>query len=307
MTICSLCNIKEGRGHENTKDHLQRLAYTSLNFPYKCHLCKRGFENSQGFSSHKNSGTHIKNESIRQGPPPSLLLKDKDLEAFKEAYPKYTPDETFKDAYNKYIISQEEYQNPDIREYLDIYEDEIIKILNSEVEVAPRKYKIQITSKYETERGDILYLNCSSYYKPIFNKIREIQDDVKESLEEEFERVSEEGESGKVFIGFVKLVLHTNKIKGFAGNCYVAMPFESKYVVNVQNEDTECFRYAVLCSVFYDKLKNNKNRVKTYEPYLNSLDFDSVEFPMKIENISSFERKNKLKINVFSMDKKWIL
>ena len=211
MTICELCNTIKGRGHDNTKDHLQRMAYTSAQ--YKCDLCKKGFENTRGLSSHKNSGLHIKNEAQ------SKIVK---LDTIKEVHTVYTPeakpDETFLNVYKKYIITTEEYKNPDIREYIEMYEKDIVNKLNSETSFI--KYKLQILVKFETESGQPMYFNISSFYRPKFNKISEIHSNVIESLEDEFERVSDEGESAKIFVSFEKLVLHTNKIKGFAGCSY---------------------------------------------------------------------------------------
>ena len=55
-------------------------------------------------------------------------------------------------------------------------------------------------------------------------------------------------------------------------------------VVNVQNKDNQCFKWAVL----YKKLENE-------------LDFTGKSFPVNLDDISKFEKQNDLAVSVYSV------
>ena len=84
---------------------------------------------------------------------------------------------------------------------------------------------------------------------------------------------------------------------------YIKLPphlKKTKSIVNIQNKDNKCFLWSVL--VHLHRAKNKyKFRVSNYIPYED--DFSEVSFPIQISQVKIFERKNKLSINVFGLDK----
>ena len=72
-------------------------------------------------------------------------------------------------------------------------------------------------------------------------------------------------------------------------------------VVNVKNNDNMCFIWAILYALRNSDVKSNFNRVTNYEEYIHTLKFDTASMPMKIEDISRFEKLNGLAINVYSI------
>ena len=84
-------------------------------------------------------------------------------------------------------------------------------------------------------------------------------------------------------------------------NNFIELPkyiASKKAIINVQNDDNECFKYAVLSALHYDDI-NNHERVTKYKPYLDELNFKGIKFPVTDRGIIKFEKQNPQSINVF--------
>ncbi len=71
-----------------------------------------------------------------------------------------------------------------------------------------------------------------------------------------------------------------------------------KCCINVKNNDNQCFKWSVL-SALHPTLKDPQ-RVLKYKQFENELNFNNLEFPIKIDDIPKFEKLNNISINVFS-------
>ena len=96
--------------------------------------------------------------------------------------------------------------------------------------------------------------------------------------------------------------LRINKYDALSrGSSYIPLPFTTTAVVNVRNEDHECFRYAVL-GKHLPSTTHDKNRVSQYYPYFDKYDFSCVNFPTPLRDIPTFEEKNNVSISVFGIE-----
>ena len=73
----------------------------------------------------------------------------------------------------------------------------------------------------------------------------------------------------------------------------------SKSIVNIQKDDNYCFLWSILAYKY--KVDNHRERVSHYQKYFHELNQGDIQFPMKIKDIPTFERINKLNINVFEL------
>src|SRR2546425_3192373 len=136
-----------------------------------------------------------------------------------------------------------------------------------------------------------------------------VQDtDVSNTLDEAFkvlERELEEVElkkSGWSLYAIDGLRLRVNKYRPLSGSTYIPLPQKianKKACINVENDDNECFRYAVL-SKFVTK---DAQRQSQYNNIQHQYDFSSITFPTSLEEVKKFEKKNNISINVFGLDK----
>ena len=87
------------------------------------------------------------------------------------------------------------------------------------------------------------------------------------------------------------------------GKSYIATPESiagKRAVVNIHNEDERCFEYAILASQHYPWIdQSHAKRPGQYTQWLDTLKFDGCETPMALDDITKFEKQNKLSINVF--------
>ena len=60
-----------------------------------------------------------------------------------------------------------------------------------------------------------------------------------------------------------------------------------------------CFICSVLCGCLSICDKPHPERVNHYKEHLKNLNYDEKDMPMKIDKIIHFEKRNKLRINVF--------
>lgn len=102
-----------------------------------------------------------------------------------------------------------------------------------------------------------------------------------------------------------RLIMKISKYTPAHGSSYIELPEKianKKCCVNIQNEDNRCFEYSVLCGLHHEEIKKDLQRVSKYKPYANQLKFDGIDFPVEVDDVSSFEEQNEIPINVFGLD-----
>lgn len=105
--------------------------------------------------------------------------------------------------------------------------------------------------------------------------------------------------SGWRFAHTIALEVKTAIYKPLHGKSYIRCPAwieNKKCIVNVKNDDEQCFKWAVLscvCASGY-KLINPKrqNEVSQYTKHEDMLDFSGIKYPTSIDDIKLFEKKN---------------
>ena len=88
------------------------------------------------------------------------------------------------------------------------------------------------------------------------------------------------------------------------GSSYIPLPdwiSKKRVIINIQNRDEKCFLWCVL-RYLYPRDKND-TRLTDLKKYEHSLNTKGINFPMKIKDISKFEKLNPELpgINVFSV------
>ena len=101
----------------------------------------------------------------------------------------------------------------------------------------------------------------------------------------------------------VQLEIHTVEFNPAKGSSYIKLPqwiSNKKAIVNIQNKDEKCFLWCVLR--YLHPKEDHEEKLKDLEKYENELITKRITFPMKLKDISKFEKLNpKLPgINVFS-------
>ena len=155
---------------------------------------------------------------------------------------------------------------------------------------------------FENDEGDFKQAYISHLAVPYENLFPDFLPD---KLREKIESFAEMG-SGWKLVKILKYWFHivrTNSLPYLSGRSYLPTPtalLHSMAIVNVQNEDHLCFLYSILAVTKYSEINKHRYRVSNYAPYLSELTYSLDDMPMRICNISQFERNNPhLSINVF--------
>ena len=103
----------------------------------------------------------------------------------------------------------------------------------------------------------------------------------------------------------VRLEIYTVEYNPTKGSSYIPLPdwiSNKKAIVNIQNKDEKCFLWCVLR--YLHPKEKDEHRLTGLKEYVNSLNTKGITFPMKLKDITKFEKLNPELpgINVFSVN-----
>ena len=104
----------------------------------------------------------------------------------------------------------------------------------------------------------------------------------------------------------LKLEIHLVGFVPLKGNSWIPLPetiSKKKAVINMKNEDNECFKWCVTRAL--NPVEHHPERItQDLRRQSEELNWRGIEFPMKIDQIDKFERMNeRMSVNVFYYDK----
>ena len=157
---------------------------------------------------------------------------------------------------------------------------------------------IERLEEYEAFFSTTNYKNLQS--TNIENKLKKGFD----KILKDFEEFQIKG-SGWYFKEVLKLEVHTVKYNPIRGSSYIDLPDwikNKKAIINIKNSDEKCFIWCIL-RYLYPKEKDGRY-LKDLRKYEFSLNTKGLTFPLKLKDISKFEKLNPEipGINVFSND-----
>ena len=129
-------------------------------------------------------------------------------------------------------------------------------------------------------------------------------DDIEKSIDE----FTENG-SGWVFLKISEVRISMFDYDALpGGSSYIETPKKianKNAIINVQNRDNKCFLWSILAALH--EPATNAQRVAKYKPYENELYDNELDYPVKPNShqISKFEEKNNLSINIYSHTDKY--
>ena len=117
-----------------------------------------------------------------------------------------------------------------------------------------------------------------------------------EIIKEKIEKWMKEG-SDWIIKNIPRMIIKVVKYQPYAGASYIE--FQNKNCINIKNDDNKCFDYSFLCSVYHDEIGNKDlQRVSKYKNYMNKIDRTGIEYPVKLDDIETYEKNNGFPINV---------
>jgi len=125
-----------------------------------------------------------------------------------------------------------------------------------------------------------------------------------DTIEERIQNFNQQGSNWR-FQRVLSLDVHLVDYIPLRGSSYIKLPKflrGKKAVINIQNkDDNQCFKWSVLRHLH--PCKNHPERLSSLREYENNLDFTGIEFPVKIDDISTFEKRNQgISVNVYGYE-----
>ncbi|XP_029341572.1 uncharacterized protein LOC115033345 [Acyrthosiphon pisum] len=190
------------------------------------------------------------------------------------------------------------------RDFLDHSKPEIYAILNESIENSPVKYNIKLEATYiipntHTRENRAFKTRSRSVFQ---------SDDVNIFLELDFIKLLQEQEdmelkgSGFSLESIYGIIFNVNLYKPLGGSSYIPLPAfieRKKATINILNFDEKCFKYSILA-----KLVNPVHAERIGSNYVeveNRYDFKNINFPASLNDVTKFEKTNKVSVNIYSL------
>jgi len=135
--------------------------------------------------------------------------------------------------------------------------------------------------------------------------------DINTNLNEAIEKISKalatyqrEG-SGWLLSHILHVDLYVAQYTPIKGSSYLPLPKklkDKKAILNIQNNDNQCFKWCILAALHPIDRKDQPQRIQHYRPYEHELNFEGIEFPVTIDKIPKFEKQNGIAVNVFGFE-----
>ncbi|XP_071444738.1 uncharacterized protein [Hetaerina americana] len=246
-------------------------------------------------AGHEMSDVHLRH-AIRQG----QCNENEDLQTSTIIEVKTA----FKGRLKTYWLSGGD-KRSDLASFLKSHQNVVTQKIKEEVSICPVKINLLVKVKFSKKEELV-----DRWYKT--KNVRVLQtddvDDVVVELSDKLLREKSEHEgkgSGWTFTEILGLELRINRYTPLRGSSYFELPEKIRRthsVINVGNYDDYCFKYAIWAK----NIEQNPQRVAKYltEQCCSGYDWNCVEYPVELENIPKFEKKNNISINVFGLDEK---
>ena len=153
---------------------------------------------------------------------------------------------------------------------------------------------------------DKAYFNSETHINLETSDVKEILTEVIRSIIEKIAMYQKNG-SGWYFREIVHLEIHTADYNPMRGSSYIPLPdwiMRKKAIVSIRNKDEKCFLWCVLR--YLHPRDKNDFRLTDLKQYEKSLNIKGIKFPVKLKDISKFEKLNPdiPGINVFSVNER---
>ena len=210
-------------------------------------------------------------------------------------------------------VSEENPNNKDLfvfaretkEKFTDLVENEIQKLKSVKV-----SFGLQVEFSIERDGGTQYMEHYFRENEPhVFNRNDEDQiktefDGFVERIKGEIESWSERG-SGWVLERIMTAYVNVARYQPLRGGTYSPLPAnleKKKAIINVQNRDNECLKWALRAALFPPQDGKNPQRPSKY-PVNDGINYEGIDFPTPVKQIDKLEAQNKnLAINVFGWE-----
>ncbi|KAJ8980524.1 hypothetical protein NQ317_008321 [Molorchus minor] len=146
----------------------------------------------------------------------------------------------------------------------------------------------------EKELSDIKSFNTKNKIITIATDLHQIFEEFTEEMTSQASEFQEK-DSGWTLKHILFLDVNINKFTPMSASSYIKLPKAIAYknaVLNIYNKDNACFAWSINASIF--PAEGDPQQTTSYPHYDTLLNFRDLEFPMKLKDISKFEKMNNI-------------
>ena len=106
-------------------------------------------------------------------------------------------------------------------------------------------------------------------------------------------------------------IMHTDisihRLNLTRGSSYISLPdwlAKKKAILNPKNLDMKCFKWSIIAALKWEEIDRDHQRVSKLRRYENEFDWEGISYPVSTKDISKFERRNRISVNVLALNGK---
>lgn len=194
----------------------------------------------------------------------------------------------------------------DIDEFFNEVKPKFLNLITEQIEKHKSvKINIELFGQYFLQTKETLETKSFNTKNKIITSTSNLNVIFSEFLSVVKEKASifAENGSGWALSKILYLELNVNKHNPIKASSYIPLPKEivlKHAVINVKNNDSYCFGWSVISALF--PTNHNSDRTSSYPNFHNHLNFEGIEFPIKLRDIKKFEELNQISINVYGLE-----
>ena len=108
-----------------------------------------------------------------------------------------------------------------------------------------------------------------------------------------------------VFNEVLFLDVNFHQLNLMKGSSYLPLPdfiAKRKAIINPQNGDEECFKWAIITADKWTDIDSHPERVSNLMEFADNYNWSGLEFPVSLKQIGKFEAKNNISVNVLGLE-----
>ena len=174
-----------------------------------------------------------------------------------------------------------------------------------------RSAKVQATMWIRFKQdGESIELAFNSRMMTVYNlsEINEIANEMIAHMREQIENPALLN-SRFVFDEVLFMDIDFHQLNLTRGSSYVPLPewlANRKAIINPQNQDQKCFKWAVIAASRWEEIDSHPERVFKLKRFEKDFDWSGIKFLVSVKDIKGFETKNRISINLLATEGKEI-
>ncbi|GFW95212.1 c2H2-type domain-containing protein [Trichonephila clavipes] len=303
--VCDVCHKTFSRLDallRHKKTHTEKKTHS-------CDLCKRVFSRKDILQRHRLTHFNLTNQQSTSNAVSKRRLIPSQIPPSKKRKP-----DNSAHALNVFTIvtfNSITDNELDFLKFFDYVRPFIFGELKSKLEEkkAIKWYAVvQATLTRTTQENDVEYItpyfrsNC--LVELMENTIAEHLESAFKKIQNSFEEFTQRG-SGWTLDKILKLELNIAKYQPLCPSSYIPLPkklADKKAILNIKNEDQKCFVWCLLAHKLKIDRNYKANSIHHYIPHESKIKLGNVKCPVPLTSISTLEKLNNVRINVFGFE-----